>query len=80
MSGGITVIGIGINNIRFADDTVIMAGNMDFQRMIDKIDHYSEEIGLHRNINKTKVLLLFTKSVVNVIMAKAGQICGHAYK
>lgn len=65
VNGGITVNGIKINNIRYADDTVIMADNMaDLQSVVDCIVQHSEQSGLHINIDKTK-MLVFSKGNVN---------------
>lgn len=73
-NGGITVNGIRISNIRYADDTVIMADSMaDLQRMTDRIVQHSEQFGLHININKTKVLV-FSKANVNANLIIKGNV------
>lgn len=59
---GIVVNGKPINNIRYADDTVILAENIeDLQSMVNRTNQISEEYGLKMNLKKTK-LLIFSKS------------------
>lgn len=58
-TAGVKVNGRPINNLRFADDTVVIAENMeDLQRLIDQIVESSEENGLTLNIRKTKFMLI----------------------
>ena len=59
---GIKINGTLINNIRFADDTVVLAGNiLHLQNMMDCIVEHSMQYGLHINVNKTK-LVVFSKT------------------
>ncbi|XP_047002916.1 uncharacterized protein LOC124620289 [Schistocerca americana] len=47
---GIKVNGLNINNVRFADDTALLAGNLkDLQLLLDKVAEKSEEFGLTLN-------------------------------
>lgn len=56
---GILVNGERLNNIRYADDTVVFADNIiSMQRLIDKISEASERYGLKVNINKTKFMII----------------------
>lgn len=58
-TAGVKVNGKPINNLRFADDTVVIAESMsDLQRLIDQIVESSEENGLTLNIRKTKFMLI----------------------
>ena len=57
-SGGIRVNGVVIYNLRYADDTVILANNpAELQRMIDSVVQYNEQFGLHMNISRTNVMV-----------------------
>lgn len=49
-TAGIKVNGIPINNIRYADDTIIIAENIDdLQRLMNKMVEYGQEYGLTIN-------------------------------
>lgn len=65
-SGGIKVNGIPINNLRYADDTVVIANDpMELQNMMDSIVEHSRNYGLSMNIKKTKTMV-FAKSPKNI--------------
>lgn len=65
VQGGIKINGISITNIRYADDTVIIADDVQgLQSIIDSVVHYSEMFGLHLNGSETK-LLVFFKTRIN---------------
>ncbi|GFR73937.1 retrovirus-related Pol polyprotein from type-1 retrotransposable element R2, partial [Elysia marginata] len=54
---GLTVGGIYINNLRYADDTVMLAENEDdLQKLINTVKEESEKCGLFINIRKTKTM------------------------
>lgn len=56
---GIKINGMTINNLRYADDTVILAGtHEDLQTLINRMVTVSEEYGLSLNISKTKYMLI----------------------
>ena len=51
---GIRIGGENINNIRFADDTVIIADSEEkLQALLDTVKRESENMGLKINIKKT---------------------------
>ncbi|XP_055384420.1 uncharacterized protein LOC129614059 [Condylostylus longicornis] len=63
---GIKVNGININNIRYADDTTLIAGSIeDLQTLLNKVNHYSKQFGLHINIDKTKYMVVSRKNNIN---------------
>lgn len=63
---GIKINGKVINNIRYADDTVVLAENeQDLQRLMNELVRHSENCGLLINTTKTKVLA-FTKTPVQI--------------
>ena len=56
---GIKVGGVNINNIRYADDTAIVADSHDkLQILINALDQSSTERGLSINIKKTEVMVI----------------------
>ena len=51
-----------ISNIRYADDTVLLAENAnDLQRLVQKVHDVSIRYGLNMNLGKTKCIV-FTKN------------------
>ena len=55
---GIKVSGVNINNIRYADDTVIIADTSEkLQALVDVVKRESEKMGLKINIKKTEVVV-----------------------
>ena len=55
---GIKVGGRNINNVRYADDTVLMAENNEkLQELLDGVVEASRERGLTVNVGKTKVMV-----------------------
>lgn len=55
---GVRIGGESITNIRYADDTAILAESIeDLQRMLDKVNEQSTQMGLTINIKKTKLLV-----------------------
>ena len=53
---GIKIAGRNINNIRYADDTTLMAESEELKRLLMKVKEESEKIGLKLNIQKTKIM------------------------
>ena len=54
---GIKVAGRNINNLRYADDTTLMAENeKELKSLLMKVKEKSEKVGLKLNIQKTKVM------------------------
>ena len=54
---GITIDGRIISNLRYADDTTLMAeSEEDLKSLLMKVKEESETIGLKRNIQKTKIM------------------------
>ena len=51
---GIKIAGRNINNLRYADDTTIMAESKELKRLLMKEE--SEKVGLKLNIQKTKIM------------------------
>ena len=54
---GIKIAGRNINNLRYADDTTLMAeSEEELKRLLMKVKEESEKIGLKLNIQKTKIM------------------------
>ena len=53
---GIKIAGRNINNLRYADDTTLMAGSEELKSLLMKVKEESEEVGLKPNIQKTKIM------------------------
>ena len=54
---GIKIAGRNINNLRYADNTIIMAESKEeLKRLLMKMKEESEKIGLKFNIQKTKIM------------------------
>ena len=52
---GIKIAGRNINNLRYADDTTVMAeSEEEIKRLLMKVKEESEKVGLKLNIQKTK--------------------------
>ena len=45
-----------INNLRYADDTTLMAESEELQRLLIKMKEENEKVGLKLNIQKTKIM------------------------
>ena len=50
------VAGRNINNLRFADDTTLMAENEELKSLLMKVKEESEKVGLKLNIQKTRIM------------------------
>ena len=53
---GIKIAGRNINNLRYADDTTLMAESEELQSLLMKVREESEKVGLKLNIQKTKIM------------------------
>ena len=53
---GIKIAGRNINNLRYADDTTLMAENEEELKSLLKVKEESEEVGLKLSIQKTKIM------------------------
>ena len=53
---GIKIAGRNINNLRYADDTTLMAESEELKSLLKKVKEESEQVGLKLNIQKTKIM------------------------
>ena len=53
---GIKITGRNINNLRYADDTTLMAESEELKSLLMKVKEEHEKVGLKLNIQKTKIM------------------------
>ena len=59
---GITIHGLNVNNLRYADDTALIADDKDnLQKVVDKVKEVSSKAGLDMNVKKTKTMITSRK-------------------
>ena len=56
VQAGIKIAGRNINNLRYADDTTLMAGSEELKSFLMKVKEESEKADLKLNIQKTKMM------------------------
>ena len=56
VQAGIKIAGRNINNLRYADDTTLMAESEELKSLLMKIKEESEKVGLKLNTQKTKIM------------------------
>ena len=53
---GIKIARRNINNIRYTDDTTLMAESKELKSLLMKVKEESEKVGLKHNIQKTEIM------------------------
>ena len=53
---GVKIARRNINNLRYADDTTLMAESEELKSLLMKVKEDSEKVGLKLNIQKTKIM------------------------
>ena len=53
---GLKIAGRNISNLRYADDTTLMAESKELKSLLMKVKEESEEVGLKLDIQKTKIM------------------------
>ena len=53
---GIKIAGRNINNLRYADDTTLMAKSEELKSFLMKMKEESQKVGLNLNIQETKIM------------------------
>ena len=56
VQAGIKIAGRNINNLRYADDTTLMAESEEVKSLLMKVKKKSEKVGLNLNIQKTRIM------------------------
>ena len=54
--GGIKIAGRNINNLKYADDTTLMAESEELKSLLTKVKEEREQAGLKLNIQKIKIM------------------------
>ena len=58
---GIKIAGRNINNLRYADDITLMAeSEEELKSLLTKVKEESEKVGLKLNIQKTKIMAIWS--------------------
>ena len=55
---GIKIARRNINNLRYTDDTILMAESEELKSFLVKVKEENEKVGLKLNIQKTKIMAL----------------------
>ena len=53
---GIKIVGRNINNLRYVDDTTLMAESEELKTLLMKVKEESEKVGLKLSIQKTEIM------------------------
>ena len=53
---GIKIARRNINNLRYADDAILLAESKELKSLLIKVKEESEKVGLKLNIQKTKIM------------------------
>ena len=53
---GVKIDGRNINNLRYADDTTLMAESEELKSLLMKVKEEREQVGLKLNIQKSKIM------------------------
>ena len=53
---GIKIAGRNSNNLRYADDTTLLAESEELKRLLMTVKEETEKVGLKLNIQKTKIM------------------------
>ena len=53
---GIKIAGRNISNLRYADDTTLMAKSEELESLLMKVKEESKKVGLKLNIQKTEIM------------------------
>ena len=56
IQAGIKIAGRNINNLRYADDTTLMAESEEELKSLLRVKEESEKVGLKLNVQKTKIM------------------------
>ena len=57
VQAGIKIASLNISNLRYADDTTLMAQSEELKSLLMKVKEESEKVGLKISIQKTKIMV-----------------------
>ena len=73
---GIKIVGKNINNLRYADDTTLMAeSEEELKNLLRKVKVESKKVGLMLNIQKTKIMAFWSHHFMGNRWGNSGN-CG----
>ena len=83
---GIEIAGRNVNNLRYADDTTLMAESEKLKSLLMKVKEESEKVGLKLNIQYTKIIASSpitswqtdgetVETVVDIILGELQNLC-----
>ena len=70
---GIKIAGRNTNNLRYADDTTLMAESEELKSLLMKVTEESEKVGLKLNIQKTKIMA--SGPIISWLQSPSAMIC-----
>ena len=56
VQAGMKIAGRNINNLRYGDDTTLVAESKELKSLLMKVEEESEKVGLKLSIQKTKIM------------------------
>ena len=65
---GVLINGLSINNLRYANDTVIAQSERDLQALVSKVSDQSEKYAMKLNVKKTQVVVATNKKEEEIPM------------
>ena len=72
---GVSMNGVNLNNIRCADDTVLVATTeKDLQNLLDVVNEKGRNFNMEMNVKKTKVLVISRDQNIRVNLKLNGQV------
>ena len=70
---GLKIAGRNINNLRYADDTTLMAECEELKSLLMKVKEESQKVGLKLNFQKTKIMA--SSPISSVPFSSVAQLC-----
>ena len=71
--GGIKIARSNINNLRYADDTTLMAENEELKSLLMKVKMESEKVDLKLNIQKMRIIA--SSPITSIHFSSVTQLC-----
>ena len=70
---GNKIAGRNINNLRYADDTTLMAESKELKSLLMKVKEESEQVGVRLNVQKVKIMA--SGPISSVQLSSVTQLC-----
>ena len=72
---GIKIARRNINNLRYADDTTLMAESKELKSLLMKVKEENEKVGLKLNIQKSKIMAFGPIFMANIWGNSGNSVC-----